>query len=895
MPKDDIQRLKEQLKNAQDDRERLDCLIALGDELRISAPSEAKPLLEEALKISRDIGAMEQVARVSLRLAEVCRLLGDVEMSRHYASETLKWAKELGHERLQGSGFYLLGTLYEKSGQYEEALQCTQQALKIWEKNGYEEGVYAALNQMGNLAGFQGRFEEALRYYRRCGELLKDSSDESLRAANYYNIGWVLIELGNWEEGAENLYRTIALAERRGYDYVRWNAVNVLGELALKKNRLDRAVELFSQVVKAGREGLEEILQEGLINLGEAEFRQHNLAAASAAYQEALTLCERTQDRLGITEIYWRMAELELARGEMERCAGLCARAIEMARELQANKEEAEALRVRALLEIEMGMEAAAIACFEKALELLRGAQNSYEYARVQFQYGRFLLKQGQQEQGVALLKKAAQVFRNLGVVAEADEINRILFELDLNVDRDMAVLSAVSGLSTMGLEPANFLAETFKRMCEAWGCRGGSFLSDNEPVFVFGQVDLDDVRRAAANGRKQVSEGSIVWFPVVAGDSFFGGIYLEYESKAVRRCNPLVLNTIAALIMPAVQRLKSSGISVEREEEEIPGLCFSGVIGHSPVMQKNLEIVARSAYSSVPVLIRGESGTGKELVARALHLSGPRRDKPFIPINCAAVPETLLEAEFFGVEKGAATGVVARKGKFELANGGTVFLDEIGDMSPGLQAKLLRVLQEKEFERIGGAKPIKVDVRVVAATNQNLELLIKEGKFREDLYYRLNGVEIFLPPLRERKEDIGELIRYFIARANQETNRQVKGVTEGVLRCFLAYHWPGNIRELQHVIQRCVLLAQGDEITVSDLPVQFQKLIEEIPQAETVNLRISRRRAQEQAAAEVERETLVRCLEQAGGNVTRAAKIAGYSRAQFYRLLKKHNISPQK
>jgi len=895
MPKDNLRSLKEQLKKAQDDKERLNCIIALGDELRISAPTEAKPLLEEALKICRDIGAMEQMVRISLRLADVCRLLGDVEASRHYASQTLKLAKDLGHQRLQGSGFYLMGIIHEKAGEYEAALGCYRQAREIWEKDRYEEGVYAALNQMGNLAGFQGRFEEALKYYRSCSEMLSDESDDSVRAVNYYNLGWVLIELGNWEEGAENLYRAIALAEKRGYDFVRWNAINVLGELALKKNRLDRAVELFSQVVKAGREGLGEILQEGLINLGEAEFRRHNLAAASGAYQEALTLCERTRDRLGIIDIYWRMAELELARGQMERCAGLCARAIEMARELQANKEEAEVLRVRALLEIEMGMEAAATACFEKARELLSGAQNSYEFARVQFQYGRFLLKQGKQEQGVALLKRAAQVFRNLGVVAEADEINQILFGLELGVDRDMAVLSAVSGLSTMGLEPANFLTEAFKRMCEAWGCRGGAFLSEGEPRFVFGQVNLDEARFAAANGRKQVNFERGVWLPVVAGDSFFGGIYLEYEPGAVQRCNPLVLNTIVALIMPAVQRLRSAGIKLESEEREIPGLCFSGVIGNAPVMRKNLEIVARSAHSSVPVLIQGESGTGKELIARALHLSGPRCDKPFITINCAAVPETLLEAEFFGVEKGAATGVVARKGKFELANGGTVFLDEIGDMSPGLQAKLLRVLQEKEFERVGGAKPIKVDVRVVAATNQNLELLIKEGKFREDLYYRLNGVEIFLPPLRERKEDIGPLVQYFIAWANQETNRQVKGVTPEVMRCFLNYHWPGNIRELQHVIQRCVLLASGEEIALSDLPVQFQKLVEELSLEKTVNLRINRRRAQEQAAAEVEKESLVRCLQQAGGNVSKAAKIAGYSRAQFYRLLKKHNITPQR
>jgi len=235
--------------------------------------------------------------------------------------------------------------------------------------------------------------------------------------------------------------------------------------------------------------------------------------------------------------------------------------------------------------------------------------------------------------------------------------------------------------------------------------------------------------------------------------------------------------------------------------------------------MAEVLAAVCVVAGKVVPVLIRGESGTGKELVARALHESGARAGKPFVAVNCAAVPGNLLEAEFFGVEKDAVTGAAASKGKFETADGGTVFLDEIGDMSPALQAKLLRVLQEKTFERVGGRASIEADVRVVAATRQPIEELLAQGKFREDLYHRLNTVELLLPSLRERAEDVPDLTRHFIRRSNQEFGRNVAGVSPEVMSRFTTYQWPGNVRELEHVVERSVLLARGDTIQLDDLP----------------------------------------------------------------------------
>ncbi len=897
-----IQFLKEQLGTCHSPNERISLLIKLGDALRITSPTEGKSYLEEAMKLANELGDLEAVAQSARVLASIYRALGDIESSWNYANQVMKLAQQIGHRRLEGAGVYLLGMVYEAKGEYERAGEHYHQALNIWEENGNDKGVYAALNQLGNLAGLQGRFTEAIGYYQRCAELLKKSEfDDFARATNYYNWGWVSLQTGRWEEATEKLYRAVALAEKGGYEHLRLTAISSLGELFLKRNRIAQAIEMFRRVVEAGREGkvLPDLLRDGLIELGEAHFRQEEFAAAGNAYEEAFSLCMRGGDKFGLSELYWRMAELELARGQLNKCEGFCRQGLELTRSLGIRKCEAEIMRVQALLEAEREMTAAAESYFQEAIKLLTDAQESYEFARIQFQYGRFLLKEGKKAQAVVLLKTAARIFRNLGVVAEAEEINRLLFQLELGADRDMAVLSAISSLATMGLEPAKFLNQALKMLCEGLGCIGAALLIKGKVVLTVGKVNLATAQSLkTAGGRWQTEiSGANRFFSIMSGGEVLGNVYLESDKSKTMDFNPLVVETIGALMAPSVQRFASCDSVIREEltlETPIPGLRFKGVIGRSPVMRKNLDIIARTANSSVPVLIRGESGTGKELVARALHESGPRSGKPFVAINCAAVPETLLEAEFFGVEKGAATGVVARKGKFELADGGTVFLDEIGDMSLGLQAKLLRVLQEKEFERVGGTTPIKVDIRIVAATNQNIEKLIADGKFRQDLYYRLNGVEITLPPLRERKEDLPEFVRYFIACANQETNRAIKGVDNELMECLLAYNWPGNIRQLQNVIYRAVVLAGGDVLRVADLPVELQNFADRIQKEKKQDLRTSRRLAQSQAAAEVEREALIRFLEQAGGVVTQAATLAGYSRAQFYRLLKKHNISPK-
>ncbi|MGB9802797.1 sigma-54-dependent transcriptional regulator [Desulfofundulus sp.] len=310
-------------------------------------------------------------------------------------------------------------------------------------------------------------------------------------------------------------------------------------------------------------------------------------------------------------------------------------------------------------------------------------------------------------------------------------------------------------------------------------------------------------------------------------------------------------------------------------------------MIGLSPEMQKVYKAIGRVANSNATVLIRGESGTGKELVARAIHYNSIRRDKPFIKINCASIPENLLESEMFGYEKGAFTGAVASKpGKFELAQRGTIFLDEIGEMSLGLQAKLLRVIQEREFERLGGTETIKVDVRIIAATNKDLEKCIAEGTFREDLYYRLNVVDIYLPPLRERKEDIPVLVDHMIKLCNAEYKKQVTGFTEQAMKLLMEYDWPGNVRELKNVCERAVLMSTGPMLTVEDLPRNIRKSSRRLHWLKGLS-----GDSFKEMIAEVEREIILQALEEHNWNRSAAAQALKMNRSSLYLKMKELGI----
>jgi Nif-specific regulatory protein len=311
-------------------------------------------------------------------------------------------------------------------------------------------------------------------------------------------------------------------------------------------------------------------------------------------------------------------------------------------------------------------------------------------------------------------------------------------------------------------------------------------------------------------------------------------------------------------------------------------------VIGLSAAMQEALRMARTVANTNTTVLLLGESGTGKEVVARAMHQWSPRADHPFIPINCVALTPDLLESELFGHEKGAFTGaVVQKKGKFELADGGTIFLDEIGELAPSLQSKLLRVLQEKEFQRVGGVKDIRTDVRIMAATNRDLRQAMHRGSFREDLYYRLNVISITLPPLRDRKDDIPVLVDHFIDRFYREVKRNPTGIEGSAMKSLQLYSWPGNVRELQNAIERAVVLSPGEGITEGDLPAEVRKPVHSAGDTAGQIQAISQTLPLAEAVDEFKRAMIRKTLEATAGNQTQAAKILGLRQSNFSRMLK--------
>jgi len=379
---------------------------------------------------------------------------------------------------------------------------------------------------------------------------------------------------------------------------------------------------------------------------------------------------------------------------------------------------------------------------------------------------------------------------------------------------------------------------------------------------------------------------GSVLAVPLEMLDRLLGVIYLETGDAGERFDEGhlqllTAVGGIAAAALENARQFESLEAENERLLEEM-GLEHN-MVGDSPRMKEVFQFIQRAAPTDSTVLINGESGTGKELIARAIHRTSRRAHKPFMALNCAAVPENLLESELFGHERGAFTGaVVQKKGKLEVAEGGTVLLDEIGEMAPMLQAKLLRVLQEREFERVGGTKTIKMDVRILAASNRNLEEATRTGNFRNDLYFRLNVVSVRAPALRDRREDIPILAMYFVKKYAERAKRRVTGISAEARTCLQQYDWPGNVRELENAIERSIVLGSSDIILPEDLP---ENILERAPQSP------SALPAYHDGVREAKKQLIGAALERADGNITEAARRLGLHPNYLHRLMKNLNL----
>jgi DNA-binding NtrC family response regulator len=355
----------------------------------------------------------------------------------------------------------------------------------------------------------------------------------------------------------------------------------------------------------------------------------------------------------------------------------------------------------------------------------------------------------------------------------------------------------------------------------------------------------------------------------------------LDYLTK------PIDLEELLLIFQKVMERSNLIRENKELRAQLQERYTFHNIIYGSPKMEEVMGLVARVAPSQATVLIQGESGTGKELIANAIHYSSPRSNKPLVKVNCSALPEALLESELFGHEKGAFTGAAQRRiGRFEEGDGGTIFLDEIGDLSPAIQVKLLRILQEKEFQRLGSNLSLKADVRVITATHRNLEEAMKKGHFREDLYYRLNVISIQLPPLKERREDIPLLVDFFLKKFSEENQKSISDISKEARTLLLQYSYPGNVRELENLMERAVVLCRGNVITIQDLPFHLQEgkseRLWEFPKKE---------KSLPESLEEIEKDLIAKALHQHQGVQTKAAESLGISERVLRYKMKKYNI----
>lgn len=494
------------------------------------------------------------------------------------------------------------------------------------------------------------------------------------------------------------------------------------------------------------------------------------------------------------------------------------------------------------------------------------------------------------------------EISRRLGNSLDLRDVVRPVLEAIANnmgmIRGTLTLLNRASG--EIFIETAHGLSESQKERGKYRPGEGvtGKVIASGMPAVVphISQEPLF-LDRTGARKALRKKDISFICVPIKLGSEVIGALSADrlFEEGVSLDEDVRLLSIITSMIAQAVKLRQAAQEEAHRLLEENRRLHSqlkerfrpSNIVGNSKAMRNVYDLIAQVTRSETTVLIRGESGTGKELVAHAIHYNSFREDKPFIKVNCGALPEGVVESELFGHEKGAFTGAVStRKGRFELAHGGTIFLDEIGDLSPTTQIKLLRVLQEREFERVGGTTTIKTDVRVIAATNRDLETLIEEGKFRQDLYYRLNVFPIHIPPLRGRKTDIPLLADFFVEKYSKTNHKNIRRISTPAIDMLMTYHWPGNVRELENCVERAVLLSSNHVIHGRHLPPTLQTAeASGTTHAGTLDGTLE----------DMERDLIVDALKASRGNKAKAARALGITERTMGLRVQKHGIEPRR
>ncbi|HEY5610566.1 MAG TPA: sigma 54-interacting transcriptional regulator, partial [Thermoanaerobaculia bacterium] len=867
--------------------------------------------------------------------------------ARALFAEALEIAERVGSEALQKTTLSSLGHVMLRLGEWDDALRYFRTNLEhaerdgdLWELAGaYHDVAVIELNR-GNFHAAAALFEKSVRLDEKLGAVERE-------ALALKNLGQAVETIGRWSEACSLYERGIAV---EGSDDNRISRIAIYvpyARLAAKMGDLPKALQFAVRAYEAAERARDEgLLADAALVLAQIEKERENFADATRYLTEAIGLYERGEDAHGTSRAYAFAADLCFRQQKHEEALHNAKRSEQIARQLGDRFTLALTEWVSGKVMYVMGEREQGEARLASAHTALDELDAPYEVGRLLFETG--LLRE-EPDEASQTIRRAIKIFERLDAMADLERARGALFRIKPAGKSEVVGLYEIVKIinSTLHLEEVlnRVLDVVIKRLRAD---RGMIYLIDpitgalrtrvvrnmkedveskRSPQAIIRDVIHSGVSIISADARTDerfidsetvISENivSTLCVPLVIRERIAGAIYVDHRETrhlfSQRDLNFLEAFADQAAIAIDNARLYEQleearmRLSLENEtlrKEVLVDKHLDSVVGQSEAIAKIQFTIKKAAAAHSTVLLRGESGTGKGLIARIIHNVSPRRHGPFIKFNCAALPETLAESELFGHDKGAFTGADRRKlGRFELANGGTIFIDEIGKVSLAIQAKLLRVVEDKEFERVGGTQTIKSDVKIIAATNLDLERAIEAGTFREDLFYRLNIVPIFIPPLRERKEDIPLLAEHFIKKICRDLGVDVKNLEPGILELFAMVDWPGNVRELEAVLHRAIVMSSGNVLTRADFFALLSDPhgtiaaapLEAMPR-EVLNPAIRRlpisEKVYDDVISSVDRQLILQALEQSGHKIRETARRLGLARNTLKAKLAKYDI----
>lgn len=883
---------------------------------------KAIALLNTTLRSIIEDGTDRQFGSVYAALARVYRSINEFAIARDYAQKALEHYRRKGEWRGMAESYFGIALADTQVGDYEAGLSNFEQALKLIGENPASYLLGKIYTNMAGACWFLKRAREGVHYLEKAINYYERTDHKANATDGYNNLGINLILLGDWNRAQNALERALALA----YELDEGGAevpmiLDSIGELELLKGNLDQAQEHLNTAVElATKHGNRWYAGQAMRTLGHCHLAMHNIDRALSDAERALELAEKIGDRQAVCDSRLLLAEAFLRSGALE----------EANKQLDSIKEVAgdsiadlaisgSAQRLRGLLALQQKDLTLAVHHFGRSVSIFETLGDRYRTALARADLGEALI-QGQPARAAENLGSAVMTFRELGAKLDLERAEKALSLVDHVSRETRSEASTLTQLLTLRLTEAvasrelllRELAAIIYQETTAKDVLIAQLGAENDfEIVVSHGCTPEEASRYFEIASRELSRNAdetddstdVAVIGLKAENARNAVLIIAPKSAAVlpgsMSLQPLLKIVEMGLDLCALRERGSLGRDSDSQAAQVDQSLLPGFIHSSPAMTKLVEEVHKIRSSDVTVLVTGESGTGKELVSRAIHALSSRRSKVFAPFNCTAVPKELTEGYLFGYKRGAFTGAVTDSpGVIRTAAGGTLFLDEVGDLPIDVQPKLLRFLQDGEIQPLGEQRPLKVDVRIIAATNTELEQLVEKGQFREDLYYRLNVIRLRVPPLRERRSEIPMIVNYYINHYSAKFGRRDIQILPQAIDLLMVNDWPGNVRQLCNEIQRIIARAEdGTVVTPDHLSPELKRTAAPLSDPSITSIShyspaVGENMTLGDALAELERRMIAEALRRHNGNISRAARELGLTRRGLYLKLERHDLS---